>query len=510
MPRKLATLLVSWLLLGCGVDDAHPPDAAVVLSAELGFLDVEADTYHIDGTELSSSPARLFYSFHPATVAPDRAPLLVLHAGGPVASSLYIMAYGTAEQRLDLSAVVTLVHNADSLTDVAHLLYLDPRQAGFSYSTLVDPSIDSARVSELSAANYNPYRDAADMLEGLLAFLRTHPTLANRQTYFVGESYGGLRTSLMSNFLLFATEYAAGTRRFVSPNLVADVHRHFEARFGHAEPAAVEVATQFRGQILIEPWFAGDRQAQFSGPLLELPGSILDEVAAETGTPYRRCAEQPAPCVPYDNALAFVAAAGRSIYDVRAPEDWLAQHSAVVTAVGTNPSALAALFGVTAADLAGALAGRGGAYRFADPARGLAHPQGDLIASWGAIQPWDAYFADGNEEARSVFYASQAAALAIDPRLPAYGELLVENLRYLSTFVSRATYDVLVYAPALPPTLASYPSVSQVTEPADGVLRVEYTDGTVRSIVSPHYATSHSVERDDPAHLHDDIAAFLR
>ena len=502
-------LLVSWLLVGCDADDAQAPVAAGALSAELGFVDVEADTYQIDGTQLRSSPARLFYSFHPATVAADRAPLLVLHAGGPAGSSLFVMAYGTAEQRLDFSSGISLIRNADSLTGLANLLFLDPRQAGFSYSTLADPSLDTARAAELSAANYNPYRDAADVLEVLLAFLRAHPTLTNRQTYILGESYGGLRTSLMSSYLLFATEYAAGTRRFVSPTLSAAIRRHFEARFGNAQPTAAEVATQFRGQILIEPWFAGTRQREVSGPLLESPGSILDQVAAETGTSYRRCAEQPAPCDPYDNALAFVAAAGRSIYDVRAPADWLNQHTAAVSALATNVTALSVLLGVAAPDLARAFTGRGGAYRFADRAHEPDHPQGELPTVWGTIEPWDAYFVAVNEEVRTAFSSSEAAALAVEPAQPAYGELLIENLKVLSTFVSRATYDLVVYAPALSPTLASYPSVSQVTEPTDGALLVRYTDGSERTIVAPKYAASHAVERDDPAKLHDDIAAFL-
>lgn len=472
-------------------------------------MDVPADTYRFDGLELQSSPTRLFYSFHPATVVPERAPLLVLHAGGPVASSLFVMAYGTAGQRLDLSSGIRLVPNASSLADVANLLYLDPRQAGFSYSTLADPAIDSARVAELSAANYNPYRDAADLLEGLLSFLGAHPALANREIYFLGESYGGLRASLMSSFLLFAPEYEAGTRRFVSPSLSVDVRNYFQTNFGDGQPTPPAVATWLRGQILVEPWFAGQRQHDVAGALLELPNSILDEVAAQTGYAYQRCSTRPAPCVPWDNALGFVAAAGRSIYDIRAPSDWLSQHTAAVTALALDPGALAALFDVATPTLAGILAVRAGAYRFADIGQGLAYPQGGLPAQWGAIEPWDAYFVALNEEARMVFFASQAAGLAIDPVQASYGDMLVEDLRYLPTFVSRAAYDLVVFGPALLPTLASYPSVGQVTEPVDGTLLVQYTDGTERTVVSPRYATSHAVERDDPAKLHDDIAMFL-
>ena len=508
MPVLLLLLFVASLSPGCG-GEGQAPDAAGGLSAEIGFLDVPADTYQIDGTELHSSAARLFYSFHPATVAPDQAPLLVLYAGGPAGSSQFVMAYGTAERRLDFSAGITLIPNAASLTDVGHLLYLDPRQAGFSYSTLADPSLDTARAAELSAANYNPYRDAADVLEALLAFLRDHPSLANRDVYFVGESYGGLRASLMTNFLLFTPEYAAGTRRFMSAALAAEVRQHFQARFGDPQPSVAEVAAQFRGQILVEPWFAGERQHAMAGPLLESPGSILDDVATQTGVAYRRCAEQPAPCAPWDNALAFVAAAARSIYDVRAPADWLTQQSAVVTALATDEGALAALLGVTPSGLSATFAGRSGAYRFANPGQSPDYPQGALPASWGAVEPWDAYFVAINDEVRSAFFASSSAALAIDPGQVAYGEFLLENLRYVSTFVTRAAYDVVVFAPALLPTLASYPSVGQVSEPSDGQLLVEYTDGTMRAITAPRYATSHAVERDDPVKLHADIAAFV-
>jgi hypothetical protein len=500
--RHPIRLLASLLLLGCS--PAEPPTSdAIELAPEAGFVDVAADSYTIDGTPLVASPARLFYSFHPATIAPDRAPLLVLGAGGPEASVLFLLATGTSEQRIEAGR---LVPNPDSLTDVAHLLYLDARQAGFSYGTLPDPASRAARDAELSAANYNPYRDAADFIQGLLAFLAEHPALDDHGVVLVGESYGGLRTSVMLNLLLFAPEYAAGTRRFASPALSARIREYFTARFGTTDPDPAEVATAFRGQILLEPWFAGTRQSELEGPLLEAPGSILDEVAAETGTPYLRCAEQPAPCVPYDNAVTFLAAAGRSAFDVRAPDDWLARHDAAVTAVAANPAALSAVLGVPEADLAAGLpVDRGDAYRFADPA---AHT-GILGAAWGDLPAWDDYFVSNHDEARQAFFGSDADALGVNPGLPSHGELTIENLRFVPTFVSRATYDVVVYAPALVPTLASYPSVSSVTERGDREIVVRFADGTERTLVAPRYASSHAVESDEPAALHDDLAAFL-
>ena len=131
----------------------------------------------------------------------------------------------------------------------------------------------------------------------------------------------------------------------------------------------------------------------------------------------------------------------------------------------------------------------------------------------GPLEPWDAYFLDTNQEAFEAFLDRQNTALGLEPSQPVYGELFLQNLRYIHTFISRAKFDLLVYAPALAPVLQSYAAVERVTltgsEPGER-LRVEYADGLSRTIASPYYAqSSHAVLRGEPTSLLADIAAFV-
>jgi hypothetical protein len=107
--------------------------------------------------------------------------------------------------------------------------------------------------------------------------------------------------------------------------------------------------------------------------------------------------------------------------------------------------------------------------------------------------------------------AQDAQALAVDPNQEGWGELFVENLRSVPTLLTRAEDDLLIYGPAIGPTIASYPGVAGVTEDAaQEHLNVAYSDGSLVSLRAPHYADcSHSVLRDQPAALFADLEAFL-
>lgn len=478
------------------------------LRPEVGFIDLDASVSTLDDASLPAPATRLFYARRPARGGGERAPLIVMHAGGPTASVLFLLAHGTGAR--NLGAGGALARDSLPLAD-AHLLYLDARQAGYSYGEFDDPADPEAREAAFTAAALNPYRDAADLLLALFTVLERHPSLAGHDVFLMGESYGGLRSNVVFDLLWCSGVHAARGCRFHDPALAAALEAGFSRVLGTSAPLPVEITTWFRGQILLQPWFGGARQERITGELLEAEGSPLDALAAETGAPYVRCGDRP-DCEPYANARAFLDAIDRSPYDSRAPSRWSLDRAAEVTAVATDRDALAALLDVTPAALDAAFAtDRSRAYRFADVGRRLSQPQGGLEVAWGVVPPWDVYFATVNEDARRAFLGPEAQALAVDPNQEGWGERFVEILRHVPTLITRAEQDLAIYGPAIAATLASYPGVTAVTEsPSELELDVAYSDGAVASIPALRYADcSHAVLRDQPGLVLADVARFI-
>ena len=136
--------------------------------------------------------------------------------------------------------------------------------------------------------------------------------------------------------------------------------------------------------------------------------------------------------------------------------------------------------------------------------------RGDLEAHYGTLAPWDAHFVDLNREALNAFVSRTTQAVGGDPAQTSYAELFLQDLRYTDAFVTQAVHDLVIYSPAIAPTLASYDEVLTVGEVADEALEVRYVDGDVGRLTMPRYPDSgHSVCRDQPAKLHDDIRDFI-
>jgi hypothetical protein len=490
--------------------DAGEPSRELV--AEVGYLELGERHYRIAQTELTASSAGFFYSFHPAEREMTDAPLLVLSGGGPAASVFFLLAYH-APSTIAPGAAGTpvLAPNPASLTRLGHVLSIDARNAGFSHGLLADPSNRAAREHAFGVQDYNPFRDAADHWQSIFAFFELHPELRHSPLYFLTESYGAVRVSIMLDLLIRTAEYESGQRAFFDPDLMAQLG---EYKTDDGE-RSIEggAAAHVHGQMLLEPWFAGFRQASVAAELFEQPGSVMDQLAAETGAVYTRCGAQSADCDAYDNALRYLLSIDRSVYDYRASSAWLDDHVGLVSGAVTRGGMLSALTGVQVPALEAVLGrGREGAYRFADPAHGLFVERGDLDRSWGELPLWDMYFLPLNVEAQQAFASDPATVLGTHPNQVSWGELLLDNVRSVPTFVSRASYDLLAYGPALVPVLATYPDVARaelVAAPGGSEIRIDFMDGTGRAIISPEYASSHSVSRDQPSLLLADIAGFL-
>ncbi|MCA9691737.1 MAG: hypothetical protein KC636_19185, partial [Myxococcales bacterium] len=300
------------------------------LAPEAGFAELEPIDFVLgegdEATALRSSPARLFYSFHPASDDPCGKPLILLFNGGPGIGSELLLTSGTTATLLAESGA--LVENPSPWTALGNLLFVDARVAGLSYSLMDDPSDSAARAAEFSLANFNVYLDAADFARALLRFLADHEPLTRNQVMIVGESYGGTRATLLLHLLLFHAQYRDGARRYQDPALVDEIEAHLAGVFREEDTFPPDrVAAQFSHAALIQPLVAGEPQLLQSGVLLEADGSPIWALAAEVGETFVPCSELGPNCSPYLNVLGFVEQdAGRSRYDLDAPATWLSSY----------------------------------------------------------------------------------------------------------------------------------------------------------------------------------------
>lgn len=499
-----------------------------LLSPEAGYLDVDGAQYTIgevgSTVALSSAPARLFYSFHPADDDPGDAPLVVLWNGGPGVSTGVLLTANTGP--MTLQADLKAGPNATPWTAIGHLLYVDARNTGFSYQSIADPSDMALRSMELQTRNFNSYLDAADFARALLRFWGEHPALASRRLVIVAESYGGIRASIVLHMLLYPGEYGDGVSgRYQDPALAAAIADHLAGRF--ADPSPANVGAELGNLVLLQPSVAGSAQATQAGLRFEEPGSPVHALAQEVGAVYTTCAMQPQPCDPWGNAIAFVESVGRSRYDVAAPGTWLADLFARTRAGLSARDNLAALLAVAPEDVPGlAAADRPLAFRVRAPADYISDAQaGDLPDHLGALQPWDRYFLPFSAEALDAFRGPTATLAGIHPSDAHYGALFLRDLAHARVFISHAERDLAIWGLSIGPTLLTFPSlVAAVEQVADapagerpGELRVTFKPGALvgepdvgtRVIRMPRYDASHAISIDRPAELRDDVIAWL-
>jgi Serine carboxypeptidase len=485
---RTLVLALSALVLGagCGVDETKSPvegtgggggAAEAPLAAEAGFFDLPRP----EAGPLERG--RMFFSFQPADPGVDDAPLAVFFNGGPgEATSAILLPFGTGPMTLDARATGPLVPapNPHSWTRFANLLYLDTRDAGFSYEVggiACDAEDDQKADGRMVA-------DAADLVIGTLDFLAAHPSLRSRPVVFVGESYGGTRAALIWELLLhYADPIAARPRApsfdLIVPSLSARIQAHVDATrpdlLGRAATVA-EMSAQFGHGVLIEP--------AFSAMEMEIEARYFDrdepELAKRVGT-----------MDPYDLFRTQLAsdALWSEVYD--AMED---------------PRRIEALLGVELRSIRGlAAAERGRAARFQRGGGwGGERPpfESALSAELGVLTSRDVYWMPVADMCR-MFPDSmtEIVALGVLPEVDA--------------FITRAKYDAVVHTKALPKywrTLGLKASIDE-SSPAGaarpGMLDVELPSGRAR-IRFPEYASGHEVTMTAGPELAADVEAWLR
>ncbi len=204
---SISAFASGWALLacaGCGgadvmaTDDGTLPPAPPRTTA--GFVTLPARPIRFHGFDRAeagdTSAAQIFYSLTLARTDAANKPVFVFVNGGPgAATSSALATWGTGPFTMSESGEVGA--NPADFSALGSLLYIDTKQAGFSFDELPDPSDEAQRSATFSFLNFCLHADAADILLTVLAVLSDHPELADNPLVMVGESYGGARSAMV-------------------------------------------------------------------------------------------------------------------------------------------------------------------------------------------------------------------------------------------------------------------------------------------------------------------------
>lgn len=520
--------------------DTESDDDPVVivegLDYESGFIDLEENSYTLNNRSNTSGRAKMWYYFQPADANPEEKPLFVFYNGGPGSASSLLFLYNTSKKTADQSiAGEGAADNPNNWNQIGNLLYIDARQTGFSYGIVDDPSNSRSRSNYFSTANFNVFVDAADFIRVILRFLDNHPKIKANPVILAGESYGGTRTTAVINILLNVADYAGKNRTFYDEALFEEIARHFNEIDPAVSgmPSKEQAAKQFGRQIMIQPLAMGQQQIDAVGEILEQSGSPLYEIQEETGKQYRTCGNS-WNCDKHRNALNYVQTANRDIYAYRHEYNWLfdytdygiakmLQFSLFGQFIMNDPKKIENLY---AANRTGAFrySGNGYSRNIADldklenvpesvkiimktriEQRNI-HPlsSGDLESVFGELPAYDEYYVDTNDTINSTFYSASTS-----PYSDVNGEMFLENIRTVKTFITNAEEDIILYAKATPEAAKKFSSVSSV-ETGEESFTVHFKDGESATVTFPFYPeSSHSVSVNQPEKFLNDVKNWM-
>lgn len=495
-PFTLVILVI--LLLLSGQNPVWADQTKIIDEAEFMYLDSNDFYFHrgsyFDRLQLTSSKAFIWYSFQPADQNPENKPVFIIFNGGPYsATSCGLWSMYTSRYTINKGGD-SFIPNPVSWTRLGNLLYIDARTTGFSYNKTINPEDYNLRFKEFNAQNFNMYVDAADFIRVLLKFLSSNPLLQSNPVYIVGESYGGIRATVMLHILLNYQDYGDGTEIYQDANLVELIRNHYDVVFpdytGQKVPAQV-IAQQFSHQILIQSAISMANQREISGRMWEEEGSVLYKIAQEEGIVYQPCDPEDGSCNGYSNGIAFVRdVAGRDPYMYKNSDGWLLGFFDKAGKLLRYSENLQKMTGVNIRGINGMYAStrRSEAYKVRD----LDHPDewmwnpmlfpiefrmaysqallnknlkqagiGDLEVIFGILPGWDRYFLPINYDSISAQYWNVAVELGYDIPYssPRCGRMFLKNMAHVNTLITNAKYDLVVYAPAIPQSLARHDEI---------------------------------------------------
>jgi hypothetical protein len=316
-------------------------------------------------------------------------------------------------------------------------------------------------------------------VRALLKFLDAHPPLAHGAVVIVGESYGGMRATLMLNMLLHSDQYGAGN--FVDPELAPLVHAHFGIAAG-ATLSPSTVAQQFGHAVLIQPGI-NTQQFMITNTMRSDPDSPWSQLGAEIN---KRDISK------YDEMNGWGQANEQSL-------DSTMEDSTQLTRLWRVP--LASVNGLTGAS-------RENAFRYQQLPNPTPSPE-PLASSLGALPAWDAYYMENNG-----YFG-----------LGDYGTQFLQDLVDVKILITQAKLDLVVYSPSIPAmfkTLTSQIDSVDIDQAArsgvdrPGWFTLHYhsglfgvPDGTTRTIRWPVYSKAgHMVALSQGADLLADVRSW--
>lgn len=464
----------------CGANTCTPEGGGPApLAVEAGFIEVAAHPIAVhtgDEVLAVTAPAsRLWYAFRPAEGEGER-PLAVFFNGGPGYSTAVLFGTNTGAWTFDPAVTqgAPIAENPHAWTQFAHLLYVDPPETGYSYD------LEAAEAPPLP---FIPEHDAATVAWFLLKFLAGHPQIRGAPVLFVGQSWGGVRASLIGHHLLFARGLVDGPV-YRNAGLYAAIEEHLAAvQPGPTLEDPATAARQFGWRVLIQPVISTGLEYD-----TVLPRTPYEQVDALRG-----CVE------------------GHDPYQCDQPGGWTLDHNAAVVAGVVRPDALSHALGLDIRSIAWMHAEARAKARRRAPMEGYGAEDEDALRAWFGELPADDHYylrhfvRPGLPEA---FYAAH----------PGYGRRFVETLPYVRTFVTDAGKDSLVYGPDLAAQIAHYADLVVAASvetggdgPRPGRIRVTFGDAAIgeRSVRFPFYAgAGHTVTARAPGELLADVAAW--
>jgi len=466
---------------------------------KVGFITLEPNTFS-DILEVkdggTSTEARLFYRFIPADEDAKDKPVFVIFNGGPGYTSMLLYTFGTGPLTLNAEAPNDPpTANPNSFTRLGNLLYIDARQAGFSYGVTGDPSSDEEREKGFAAPSIGSVIDAADFVRVVLRVLKEQPALENNRVVLVGESYGGARAPLMLSLLLFPE-----TPFLKDEALSAEITSHYETVFQSVDSSLFGpglFSLQFGWQVLIEPYLGTD-QDRFQD---DLAFELRQRMATEHGVSLEDqdnlyCWDDASRLVAYCDAIdpGIV----NALLEPTSFERWM----------GATPESVP---GLTAAS-------RVGAFRLQSLTNDVPLDPAAWLARTGELPAWDRYFSavsmGGNRHAFDTVLNRAFVSFAF-----------VAAARYANTLITNAAYDRAVRSEAIVPALRNSTIIADAVtdvgydgdDPDQPTERffIDYADSeylgpaTRRSVSFPTYAASgHVVTLTESGKFFNDVKRF--
>lgn len=414
-----------------GVDESTDEVETTTYPKTAGFVTVPERFVTVDGFGIfeqgTVTSAKLFYSFVPATVNAALKPIFVIFNGGPgAATSSALAAWGTGPFTMTPSGEIA--ENPGDVSTLGNLIYIDARQAGFSFDEIDDPSSAADRSDAFNFLNFNLYTDVSNILFCLLQIIAERPLIEGNPIVIIAESFGGARSAVLLSLVRDAAAGEAVSGVLEDGLLFETIRAHLD-RIGDGDRSAA-AARQFAHQVLIQPGRVLPKQVESSHTLY----SLCDHIG--------------------DDDPRFVYCDGRvfDYTDMREPEGFFDERNEKAQSLLLTPSGFEKFFGTTWTTI-NALQPhhRRQAFRFA----GEAEVQDGDMEGASPLEAWDAhhitmhidpYFSWQGAEGKYASYDSGAWA----------AHAFVRGLATVHTFITDAYYDYAVDSSELPGALLEW------------------------------------------------------